>query len=121
VVVDAVAEALRHGSHVCRNMSADSTNSDVSITVYRLEACPFCERVIRLLEELELSYHSRFVEPMHSDRDVVKRISGKRTVPALVDTNTGVVMSESGNIVTYLEQTYGSDSTTSMEKPVEGV
>ncbi|ERG95885.1 glutathione S-transferase N-terminal domain-containing protein [Haloquadratum walsbyi] len=102
-------------------MSADSVNSDTSITVYRLEACPFCERVIRLLEDLDLSYHSRFVEPMHSDRDVVKRISGKRTVPALIDGNTGVIMSESGNIVTYLEQTYGPNSETSTEKPMEEV
>jgi glutathione S-transferase len=102
-------------------MSADSINDDASITVYRLEACPFCERVIRLLEELELSYQSRFVEPMHSDRDVVKRVSGKRTVPALVDENTGVTMSESGNIVTYLRQTYGSDSEGNRQKAVEGV
>lgn len=102
-------------------MSADSVNSDTSITVYRLEACPFCERVIRLLEDLDLSYHSRFVEPMHSDRDVVKRISGKRTVPALIDGNTGVIMSESGNIVTYLEQTYGPNSETSTEKPMEEI
>lgn len=43
---------------------------------------------------------------MHSERDVVKRISGKRTVPAIVDENTGVTMSESANIVEYLENTY---------------
>jgi glutathione S-transferase len=29
-------------------------------------------------------------------------------VPAIVDRETGVTMSESGNIVAYLEQTYGS-------------
>ncbi|WP_396613269.1 glutathione S-transferase N-terminal domain-containing protein [Haloferax sp. S1W] len=52
-----------------------------------------------------LDYQSRFVEPMHSDRDVVKRVSGKRTVPAIVDENTGVTMSESANIVEYLEST----------------
>jgi glutathione S-transferase len=44
---------------------------------------------------------------MHSERDVVKRLSGKRTVPAIVDANTGVTMSESANIVDYLERTYG--------------
>ena len=77
------------------------------MTLYRLQACPFCERVVRLLEAYDLEYRSRFVEPMHSERDVVKRISGKRTVPALVDENTGVTMSESGLIVDYLEGTYG--------------
>ncbi|WP_101295248.1 glutaredoxin family protein [Halegenticoccus soli] len=78
-----------------------------SITLYRLQACPYCERVVRKLQEYDLEYRSRFVEPMHSDRNVVKRISGKRTVPAIVDENTGLTMSESANIVEYLEKTYG--------------
>lgn len=81
-----------------------------AITLYRLQACPFCERVVRKLDEYGLDYRSRFVEPMHSDRDVVKRISGKRSVPAIVDENTGLTMSESGNIVEYLEKTYGGEA-----------
>ena len=80
---------------------------DPPITLYRLQACPYCERVVRSLTEHDLDYRSRFVEPMHSDRNVVKRISGKRTVPAIVDGNTGVTMSESANIVEYVERTYG--------------
>ncbi|NHX39900.1 MULTISPECIES: glutathione S-transferase N-terminal domain-containing protein [Haloarcula] len=81
--------------------------SESDITLYRLQACPFCERVVRKLNEYGLDYQSRFVEPMHADRDVVKRLSGKRTVPAIVDESTGVTMSESANIVAYLERTYG--------------
>jgi len=77
------------------------------MTLYRLQACPFCERVVRKLEEYELAYHSRFVEPMHSDRNVVKRVSGTRTVPVIVDESTGVTMAESDNIVEYLDTTYG--------------
>ena len=82
--------------------------SDPQITLYRLQACPFCERVVRKLDEYDLDYRSRFVEPMHSDRNVVKRISGKRTVPAIVDDETGITMSESANIVDYLDRTYGN-------------
>ena len=82
---------------------------DPVITVYRLQACPFCERVVRVLQERGIEYRSRFVEPLHSERDVVKRLSGKRTVPAIVDENTGVTMSESANIVEYLERTYGDE------------
>jgi Glutathione S-transferase len=85
------------------------TDETTPITLYRLEACPFCERVVRKLSEHGLTYTSRFIEPMHSDRNVVKRISGARTVPAIVDENTGVTMSESGNIVDYLDKTYGGD------------
>ena len=80
---------------------------DAPIVFYRLQACPYCERVTRTLQEYDLDYQSRFVEPMHSDRNVVKRVSGKRSVPAIVDRNTGVTMSESANIVEYLENTYG--------------
>jgi glutathione S-transferase len=83
---------------------------DPRITLYRLQACPFCERVVRRLDELGLSYRSRFVEPMHSDRDVVQRLTGKRTVPAIVDDDTGVTMSESANIVDYLDRTYGGEA-----------
>jgi glutathione S-transferase len=80
---------------------------DPDITLYRLQACPFCERVVRTLDEFDLAYRSRFVEPMHSRRNAVKRLTGARTVPAIVDEETGVTMSESGNIVDYLESTYG--------------
>ena len=78
-----------------------------AITLYRLQACPFCERVVRRLRELGLDYESRFVEPMHSRRNVVARLTGKRSVPAIVDRETGVTMSESAAIVDYLEATYG--------------
>jgi glutathione S-transferase len=85
-------------------------SEEPAITLYRLQACPYCERVVRKLDEYGLDYRSRFVEPMHADRNVVKRISGKRTVPAIVDENTGLTMSESGNIVEYLEKTYGGEA-----------
>jgi glutathione S-transferase len=83
--------------------------SEPAITLYRLQACPFCERVVNKLDQFGLAYESRFIEPMHSERNVVKRVSGKRTVPAIVDENTGVTMSESANIVEYLEKTYGDE------------
>ncbi|QZA88098.1 glutathione S-transferase N-terminal domain-containing protein [Salinarchaeum sp. IM2453] len=78
-----------------------------SLTLYRLQACPFCERVVKVLQNLNLSYQSRFVLPMHSDRSVVKRITGARTVPVLIDDQTGAVVAESDTIVTYLQKTYG--------------
>jgi glutathione S-transferase len=81
--------------------------SEPHITLYRLQACPFCERVVRVLNDLGLEYDSRFVEARHSRRDVAKRVSGARTAPAIVDSRTGVTMSESANIVEYLETTYG--------------
>lgn len=91
-------------------MSESTPADDPSITLYRLQACPFCERVVRTLDEYGLDYRSRFVEAMHSERDVVKRVSGKRTVPAIGDEHTGVSMSESALIVEYLDHTYGVEA-----------
>ena len=89
----------------------NDSESDPAITVYRLQACPFCERVVRTLDDLGVAYRSRFVEARHSRRDAVKRLTGARTVPAIVDEDTGVTMSESANIVRYLEKTYGDHET----------
>lgn len=86
---------------------SETADTPESTVLYRLQACPFCERVVRELDAYDIDYESRFVEPMHSDRDAVARLTGKRTVPALVDPDTGVTMSESGNIVEYLDRTYG--------------
>ncbi|UPM42590.1 glutathione S-transferase N-terminal domain-containing protein [Halocatena salina] len=83
------------------------SESELPITIYRLQACPFCERVVRTLTELDVDYRSRYIEPMHSARNAVKRVTGVRTVPAIIDRNTGVTMAESANIVEYLERTYG--------------
>ena len=80
----------------------------MALTLYQLDGCPYCERVVRVLQDLDLEYTSRFVEPMHSERNVVKRVAGSRPVPAIVDERTGVTMSESANVVAYLESTYGS-------------
>ncbi len=81
--------------------------SEPAITLYRLQACPFCERVVRRVQEYGLDYDSRFIEPLHSRRDAVKRESGVRTVPVIVDDRTGTTMAESANIVEYLDRTYG--------------
>ena len=91
-----------------------------SITLYRLQACPYCERVVRKLDEFDLPYESRFVEPMHSDRNVVARLTNKRSVPAIVDEDTGVTMSESANIVQYLERTYGDGEASSTADGADG-
>jgi glutathione S-transferase len=94
--------------------------SEPAITLYRLQACPFCERVVRKLDEYGLEYRSRFVEPLHSKRDAVKRESGVRTVPVIVDEHTGVTMAESTQIVSYLEGTYGEGGQRAEAAPAGG-
>lgn len=80
----------------------------MTITLYRLEGCPFCEYVVDTLEELGVEFDSVWVEGLHSKRNAIKEITGQRQVPALVDDDYGVSMSQSARIIEYLETTYGS-------------
>ena len=81
----------------------------MTITLYRLEGCPFCEFVVDKLEELDLEYESVWVEGPHSERDEVRAITGQRQVPVVVDDEYGVSMSQSSRIFEFLETTYGDD------------
>lgn len=77
----------------------------MAITIYELEGCPYCERVTERLEDADIDYESVWVEADHSARDEVKRVSGQRQVPVLVDDERGVTMPESSNIIEYIEKT----------------
>jgi glutaredoxin 3 len=79
-----------------------------TIELYELDGCPYCAKVKRKLEELDLEYESQMVPSSHSERTEVEAISGQTAVPVLVDSDQGVDgMAESDDIVAYLEETYG--------------
>jgi glutaredoxin len=77
----------------------------MSIELYALDGCPYCEAVHDALEEHGIGYETVWVDGLHSKRDEVKRVSGQRAVPVLIDDDNGVTMSESENILTYVERT----------------
>jgi glutaredoxin len=77
----------------------------MSITLYALDGCPYCETVHDALADAGVEYETEWVEALHSQRDEVKRVSGQRGVPVLVDDDRGVTMGESENIVRYVERT----------------
>ncbi len=79
-----------------------------AITLYDLPGCPFCLRVKRTLEELDLEYDVIEVPAAHVERTEVQAVSGQTGVPVIVDEANGVDgMAESSEIVDYLERTYG--------------
>lgn len=79
------------------------------LIMYELSGCPYCSKVRKKIDELGLEYESRTVTRSHDERDEVKEISGQTGVPVLVDEDNGVTgMSESDDIIEYLEETYGS-------------
>ena len=75
----------------------------MAFTLYQLDGCPYCEKVADRMDELGLDYETEWVEALHSQRDEVKRVSGQRDVPVLVDEDRGVTMAESDRIVEYLD------------------
>jgi glutaredoxin len=77
----------------------------MSITLYALDGCPYCEKVHDALAEHGVDYETEWVEAMHSERNEVARVSGQRGVPVLVDEERGVTMNESENILQYVERT----------------
>ncbi|MFB6178348.1 MAG: glutathione S-transferase N-terminal domain-containing protein [Halorientalis sp.] len=78
----------------------------MTLRLYRLEGCPFCELVVDRLDELDLNYESVWVEGLHSQRNEVRRVSGQRAVPVVVDEDRGVTMAESEKILEYLDASY---------------
>jgi glutaredoxin len=80
----------------------------MSLTLYRLEGCPYCEKVVDELETRDLDFESVWVEGLHSKRDEVKRVSGQRGVPVLVDDDRGLTMAESDRINEYIEKSLGA-------------
>ncbi|MDZ5811172.1 glutathione S-transferase N-terminal domain-containing protein [Halorubrum sp. AD140] len=81
------------------------------LTLYELEGCPYCAKVKTKLEELDIEYDSVMVPRSHGERTEVEEVSGQTGVPVLVDEANGVEgMSESDDIVAYLEETYGKAS-----------
>jgi glutaredoxin len=77
----------------------------MSITLYALDGCPYCEKVHDALQEADIEYETIWTEALHSKRNEVKRVSGQRAVPVIVDDERGVTMAESANILEYVERT----------------
>ena len=83
----------------------------MALELYELEGCPYCEKVIDKLNELDLEYESHMVPRSHDERIEVEQVSGQTGVPVLIDEEHGVDgMPESDDIVAYLEETYGASA-----------
>lgn len=82
-----------------------------NLLLYELSGCPYCAKVKEKLADLDLEYDSIMVPGPHDERTEVEEVSGQTGVPVLVDEANGIDwMSESDDIVEYLDQTYGNAS-----------
>ena len=76
------------------------------MTLYHVRWCPECQIVKQRLDEMGLAYEDIIVPDARLDRVQVHEVSGQYYVPVLKDGDT--VLSETHDILTYLETTHGS-------------
>ncbi len=77
----------------------------MSLTLYALDGCPYCEAVMETLDEHDLAYETIWVDSEFSKRDEVKAVSEQRGVPVLADDERSVVMTDAANIQEYIQFT----------------
>ncbi|MCB0326729.1 MAG: glutathione S-transferase N-terminal domain-containing protein [Bdellovibrionales bacterium] len=79
---------------------------DASLKLYYFEACPYCQKVLHVIDRLDIKSAIEFLdtrsEPKH--REALIQLTGKTQVPCLeID---GKPLLESEDIVTYLIQRF---------------
>lgn len=82
------------------------------LSLYYLPACPYCRRVLRALDELELELELRNIRAEPDYRAELVAARGRGTVPVLRIKKEGEDewMPESLDIVAYLKERFGSQS-----------
>ena len=75
------------------------------MTLYHVDWCPECQLVVQRLEALGVQYEDVIVPDARPQRTQVHEVSGQYYVPVLKDGNK--VLSETPDILSYLETTYG--------------
>ncbi|MDP9454442.1 MAG: glutaredoxin family protein [Actinomycetota bacterium] len=83
---------------------ADSEARNEEITLYTGEYCPYCRRVKKELERLDLGYHT--VNADADGRNTVIQLSGQRAIPIL--TIGDEVLVDSNHIIRELRKRYAS-------------
>ena len=80
----------------------DATREKTGITLYTGSYCPYCRRVKKELDRLEVGYDS--VNADEDGRQEVIRLSGQRAIPIL--TIEDEVLVDSTNIIRELRRRY---------------
>lgn len=107
--------ALELGPFRLRDSSTvlqDAPRPEKPLIIYEYEASPFCRRVREMVNLLDLTVEYR---PCPGARagfsDELFARTGRRTVPYMIDPNTGIEMFESDDQIEYMLNTYGPSDT----------
>lgn len=72
------------------------------ILLYKMEGCPYCDKVIKHLEEQHITFRALDVaDPVNFDE--LLHLGGQDQVPFLVDTEKNAKMYDSGKIIEYVD------------------
>lgn len=72
------------------------------LLLYKMDGCPYCEKVLKYLEEKSLEFRSLDIsDPVNLDE--LLHLGGEEQVPFLVDTNHNAKMYESEAIIQYVD------------------
>ncbi|MFA7659475.1 MAG: glutathione S-transferase N-terminal domain-containing protein [Candidatus Gastranaerophilaceae bacterium] len=72
------------------------------LLLYKMDGCPYCEKVLKHLEEKQLQFRSLDIsDPVNLDE--LLHLGGEEQVPFLVDTEHNAKMYESEEIIQYVD------------------
>jgi glutaredoxin len=72
------------------------------LLLYKMEGCPYCEKVLNYLEEKNLQFRSLDIsDPVNLDE--LLHLGEKEQVPFLVDTEHNAKIYESEEIIQYVD------------------
>ena len=72
------------------------------LLLYKMEGCPYCQKVLDHLEEKGVEFKSLDIsDPVNLDE--LLHLGGEQQVPFLVDTDHNAKMYESEDIIQYLD------------------
>ena len=72
------------------------------ILIYKMEGCPYCNKVLKHLEEKNIEYKALDISE-NANHDALMHWGGKEQVPFLVDTDKNIHMYESSDIIEYID------------------
>lgn len=72
------------------------------IDLFILETCPYCKKVMALMDEHNLKYNKIDISNKASEESLIQ-IGGKRQVPFMVDKDRNIQMYESNDIIEYIK------------------
>ena len=85
------------------------SKSILSLSLYRFDGCPYCERVRAAIDDLKVEVDDRNIRRETEHAEALRAATGRQRVPVLrIDGPDGTRwMPESADIVAYLYETFG--------------